>query len=768
MPIKKASRTADPSGFNRRELLTTAAKGAGALWLAFYLPAGGVLGRGEVIAEAAALPGDIQLNAYLRIGADNRITILFGGCELGQGIMSGLCQVLAEELMVDWTQVNVEQADAALSPTTGAGISYPTFLAGTVPVNVLYLTGGSGAMRGGNRFTILRTAGATAREMLISAGATAMGVDRSLCSAVSGRVVVNGTTQSKTYGELAAAAALLPVPAVTLADPAQAKFRLIGSTLARLDVPQKTDGSAVFGIDVRLPGMLYAVVKHSPTIGGTLAKTPGLPSGARYVFPLKAEVSRGAVVQGSLNAVAVVADNTWKAMKAARSLQANWTVPASLALVDSASILSQAQSLMATGPALLGEQIGSPDDLLAGATTSIDSTYFLPYVPHVTMEVLNCTVKYTGTTCEIWAPTQTASGVAATAKALTGLTGSNVVVHTTFLGGGLGRKIEQDYISQAVQTAIALYQKTGSGVVKLMWPREEDFANDQFRPMALVRVRAGINNGAFAMTYRTVTPSIRIQRGGTLTAADSNAVEGAVASLYGFAGRRVEHVVHPAAIPVGYWRSVGNSINTFALESAIDELATALGKDPLTFRQELLTANAANPKAARALAVVNAAAALASWRTSLPAGHAWGMAFVECFGTLVCQIAEISQPVAGSIRVHRVACAVDCGLAVNPGSVEAQIQGAIVHGLSAALWGQMTFVNGQPTVRNFNAYRMLVGREMPHVDVTIVNSGAPIGGIGEPGVPAIAPAVANAYFRLTGIRVRNLPFFPNAGGLGDG
>jgi isoquinoline 1-oxidoreductase beta subunit len=776
MSTHSLQKTNEANGWTRRNFLITTVGGFGGLCLGFSLPKLGILDDAQ-----AATPSPVQINAYIQISSDNHITMLFGGCEFGQGTMTGFCQIVAEELKVKPYQIDASQADGSIDPVTGKGVSYPIVAdpCTLTPVNILYGTGGSGATRG--RYTTLRMAAATAREMLIGAGAAALGYSPSQCSAVDGTVVVNGTSLSKTYGELAGAAAkYCPTTPVSLSADAAA-FQVIGQRIARVDIPQKTDGSAKYGLDIRLPGMLYAVIKHCPTIGGTLTKTPSTPSGAKFVFPIQAGVTRGAVVQGAINAVAVVGDNTWYAWQGARSIRATWNIPASSANIDSQVILAQAQSLMSTGPALIAEQDGNPDNILNSAINKIDSTYYLPYIPHVCMEVLNCTVKYTGAACEIWAPTQSASGVATTAKALTGLNGDKIIVHTTLLGGGLGRKIEQDYISQAVQVAMALYQKTGSGTVKLMWPREEDLTNDNYRPMALVHVQLGSLNGAVAMKYRTVTPSIRQQRQtnpqAPLTAADSNSVDGAAGSIYGFSSRLVEQVVHPAGVPIGFWRSVGFSINSFVLESAIDELATANGNsDPLAFRQELLAAtiaNASDPKkaakAARALAVVNAAASISPWRNSLPAGHAWGIAYAESFGSLVCEIVDISQPVAGALRVNRVACAVDCGIAINPGSVEAQMQGGIVHGLSSALWGQQIFVKGQATIKNFNAFRVLRASEMPQVEVKIVPSDMQfIGGIGETAVPPIGPAVANAYFQLTGQRIKSLPFFPNAGGYGGG
>ena len=761
-PLEKTEET---KGWTRRNFLITTIGGFGGLCLGFHMSKNGLL-------EEAQAATDYQINAYIRINTDNRITILFGGCEFGQGSMTGLAQIVAEELMVTWNQVSVIQSDASVD-ATGKGVSYPIVIDPCTlkPVSIVYLTGGSSATRG--RYSTLRAAGATARAMLINAGAQALGVSPSQCSAVDGSVVANGTSSFKTYGELASIAAnstFCPAT-VTLTDPAN--FRLIGESIARVDIPLKTNGSAVYGLDVRIPGMLYGVVKHCPTMGGTLTSTPSTPSGAKYVFPLKAELNRGAVIRGTTNALAVLATNTWAALQGARSVQAKWTIPSSSLNIDSQVILAQAKTLMDSGTGLLAEKIGAPDSEIAAAINKIDSTYYVPYMPHVCMEVLNCTVNFNGTKCEIWAPTQSAGSVAATAKVLTGLNTSQIIVHTTFLGGGLGRKFEVDFVSQAIQAAMQLYQKTGVGAVKLMWPREEDFANDQYRPMSLTRVQLGINNGAVSLKYRAVSPSIRQQRQADptlpLAAADSLAVEGAAASNYGFLSRQVEHVWHPAGVPVGYWRSVGHSINSFILESAIDELANKAIIDPLEFRRQLLAANPTNPKAARALAVVNAAADLSPWRNSLPSGHAWGIAYAEAYGSLVCEIVDISQPAAGSLRVHRVACAIDCGVAINPRSIEQQMQGGIVHGLNAALWGQQVFVSGKASSKNFSSWRMLRSSEMPQVNVVIVESGQQyVGGVGEPGVPPIAPAVANAYFRLTGTRVYNLPFFPNAGGFGDG
>ena len=726
---------------DRRGFLTFAAKG---LALAFVLPAAGRIGT----AIAAPTPAELA-GAYVRIGTDGSITLAFGGAEMGQGAKSGLAQILAEELMVDWDQITVVQS--------------------LVDPVVSYLTGGSSAVRG--RYARLRDAGAAARELLIAAAMAARGdAERNNYKAGSAKVTHVPSGAEWPYGALSAAAATLPVPAdLRLTDPA--KFRLIGQRVPRVDIPEKTDGSATFGIDVWFPDMVFAAIRHCPTLGGTLAATPAKPSGAIALVPCKASDSRGAVTAGTTNAFAVVASNTWLAMKLAKSVSATWTLPASTAGIDSAQILAQANALARSGPALVAEPapptgqtpasyaaVVEPQVAAALGTPTIDATYTLPYLAHVTMEVLNCTVNVTFSgaapqRCEIWAPTQSSATVANVAKALTGLPPTQIVVHTTLLGGGLGRKFEMDYVSQAIQVALVVKKP-----VKLTWRREEDMANDQYRPCAVVNVKATLDSGKRiqAWSYRNVSQSILGQRGWLPPGAiDSQAVEGSIHLPYALGTKVVEWVPLPVRIPVGFWRSVGSSINAFAVECMLDELAMAAGVDPFAFRYNHLTD-------ARSRAVILAADTLSSWRKSLPAGRAWGMAFAESFGTRVCQVVEISNPTSSSVTVHRVACVIDCGTVINPDSVEAQMQGGILHGLNAALWGQSTFAAGKAAQTNFNRSRVMRIKEMPQVTVQIVKSTEPPAGVGEPGVPPIAPALANAYARLTGLRARTLPLFPNA------
>lgn len=773
----------------RRRFLTHM---VGGLTIGFFLPsAGRLFGASEaeaavVLADDAALDAT-AINAWVRIQPDGKIVLMFGGCEMGQGTMTGLAQILAEELKVSWNQVIVERPSTAENPNTPVTPYTSTYLQKTT---FRYLTGGSSGIS--RRWMPLRMAGAQARELLVAAAmlereASSGSLDTNRANYVASNAKVTHTPSGAqwTYAslvELAASADARPLVPY-LDDPAQllsapASFKVIGQKVQRPDIPLKTCGAAKFGIDVWMPGMVFAVVKHCPTIGGTLASTPARPSGAVAVVPLKAADSRGAVAKDAYNAIAVVADNTWKASRIAKSMSVAWNKPASTARIDTASIASVAQQRLVTpGPVVwqaepvptnVASAIQANDAVVAaamsGAAKTVQATFSLPYVAHATMEVLNCTadVVFNGSTpvsCEVWAPTQSASSVVATAQAVTGLPPEAITVHTTFLGGGLGRKIEQDYVSQAIQTAMAV-----GAPVKLTWMREEDFANDNYRPMAAIACKATLDSGRniSAWSYRIATPSITWQRATATnlnkTKIDNQAIEGATALHFSRGAVSTQWVPlddDVAAIPVGYWRSVGSSLNTFAVESMVDMLAAAAGEDPFAFR----LARTTDP---RALEVLKAADTLSAWRKTLGAGRAWGMAISKAFGTIVCEVVEVSQPAVGSLRVHRVACAVDCGIAVNPDSVEAQMQGGIVHGISATLWGRSTFVAGVAQQKNFNRSRMLRLSEMPVVTVKIVQNGFDPSGTGEPAVPPVAPAIANAWARLTGVRVTTLPFFPSA------
>jgi isoquinoline 1-oxidoreductase beta subunit len=460
-----ASEPVTGNGLSRRQFLVSCSA-AGAFVIGWS-----VAGATRASRAAGLSASETMVNTWIRIGADDRITILIGSSEMGQGVWSGLAQIVAEDLMVDWGKVTAEPAPA------DAAYSNPLYRT--------MLTGGSGSIRG--YYQALRLAGATTREMLIAAAADMWGVSASDCEAMNGTVVNTLDNSVLTYGQLAQRAATMPVPTNPSLVPDNA-LRLIGKPLKRLDLAAKVDGSAVYGIDVRVPNMVYAVIKHCPAHGGTLAKVGALPAGAMAVVPVSvlAGTDRGNEVTGMVNALAVVADNTWKALRASARLRPTWTIPAASQKIDSTVFFSQAQDLIANGAPRVAETIGNVETGLAGAKAVVDATYSLPYLAHAPMEVLNCTVNVTATDCEIWAPTQGQLATVNTAAAITGLAPSRIKVHTTLLGGGLGRKFEQDFISQAVQVA-----KVMKRPVKLMWPREEDFSRDQYRPMALVRVRSG-------------------------------------------------------------------------------------------------------------------------------------------------------------------------------------------------------------------------------------------------------------------------------------
>jgi len=738
---------------DRRKFLGTSA--ASGLTLGFTML--GVSPFDEAHAQAATTS---KVNTWLTVATDNTITLTVGPCEMGQGSMSSLAQILSEDLMVDFGRIAIMQGGPNLTSSA---------------IGTAIVAGGSSVIR--NNYWKFRNAAAIARETLVMA-AMARQQDGSRNSyTVANGVISHSSGKTFTYGEVAADAALLTPPTSAPLVP-DSQFKVIGKSMPRLDIPLKVDGSAKYGIDTRLPGMLFAVIKHCPTFGGTLAVLPGTPPGAVGVFPVAvgAGLGRGADLAGNVNAVAVVAATTWDAMRAARGLSVKWNVPAAAGNWNTAQFVAEAQALAINATPYVAGAANVPGALytveVAGDAKAIinkpllgqkvvDATYVLPYVSHACMEVLNCTVDYVpGVRCTVYAPTQVANAALTRVLALTGLTAGQVTFNTTMLGGGLGRKLEIDFISQAVQVAMALKKP-----VQLVWPREEDFTHDQYRPMGLVKARAAVdaNGNVAAWAYRNVSPSIRAQRGSLLTATgDSQGYEAAQALPYAFGTRLTEWVNHPSPIPVGYWRSVGASINTFAVECMMDELAVACGMDPVQFRRSKLGSDA------RWLAVLDAAASLGNWGTSSGKGTAKGIAIGSAFNSICAAVVEVSGTSATSFTVKKVSVVLDAYLTVNPGNVEAQLTGGVVHGLNAALYGQQTFVNGAAQRRNFNNNRMMRLREMPQVSIGIMpqpattNSAQPIGGVGELGVPTVAPALANAVARLSGQRVRSLPFFPNA------
>ena len=738
-------------GITRRQFLVRAAAGGGFM-LGVSLPG---LGRlGDAVAQSASR----DVTAWIIVGADETITVQVPITEMGQGTMTGLATLAADQLQADWRNVRVQHApvDAAHG---GANANAYRFR----------FTGGSLGMR--LTAQLIQQTAANARQMLVNAAAALWGVSPAVCTIVPGAVTsVKSGSNSLSYGAIATSASDLPLVTNAAILPARNYAGAVSSP-PRTDIPDKLTGAAKFGIDIFEAGMLFAAVKHSPAIGGTVSSVGSKPSGAIAV------VRVGGNGSSTANGVAVVAATTWDAMNAVKRLAVNWTPPIDLASRDTNAITARASALMDSGAALNAQSTGS---VAAGMATPgaaiVTSTYSVPYLAHATLEPMNCTVRYTPASstsaprCEMWAPTQAPDTTLGTVKAMCPA-GTVVSIVNTLLGCGFGRKFEQDFIVEAMQVAMACPGR----LVKLTWPREQDFANDWFRPMALTRINAAVapDGTIAAWSNRIVTPSIAVQRSKTPTMApttiDGEAVHGAISrSGYSDAGlpysvpnSLVEWVWHDSPIPVGYWRSVGMSFNTFAVECAIDELAAAIGMDPIAFRRKNLVEPRLGP-------VLDALATLSNWSTKPPSGRGRGVAITAGFGSFVGQVAEVSVNAAsGAVTVHRVSCVIDCGTAIHRDAIKAQVEGAVAQALAATLWSQQTFVNGVPQVTNFNRYRTVRLRDMPQVDTQIIEGGG-LGGVGEVGVPCLAPAIANACASLLpNARRRSLPFFPGTtmGGL---
>jgi isoquinoline 1-oxidoreductase beta subunit len=710
-----------PIATSRRAFLFAGAAACGGLLV-------GVGAAPTSAAETRAAAALNRLTAWVSVGSDGTVSILCGSQEMGQGIYSGLAQIVAEELRVDWSLVVVGPAPLA------AAYNNPFYKAQT--------TAGSASVRG--YFNALLEAGAIARQMLIEAGATALGVPATACIAANGSVVVQATGKSVSFGSVAEAASKL-TPPKTAELYSKNGFVLVGQSVPRPELPAKVTGAAVYGLDVVVPGMVFGAVRLCPTRGGTVAHMGAAPQGSQLV---NLGTGIAAVVQPGPNCT------TWAAIQASLAANVSWTLPANAAQQTSKTILALAESLLTTGTPIVAETHGNAAAAQASAANVLTLTYILPYLPHTTMEPPNCTASVTADACEIWAPTQDPGGARTAAAAASGLPVAKVTVNCVQMGGGLGRKLEQDFVTYAV-----LASKAVGRPVQLVFPREQDFAQDQYRPMAVCRVTVGLNaaGGLVSWAYRNVSPSILGQRGAIMAGQlDGQATEGSTSLPYKLVNRQIDWVPHPATIPVGFWRSVGNSINIFAVESAIDEAALAVKADPLAFRQTLLAGNT------RALAVLNAAATLGGWGTANPPGTARGLAFHESFGSLVAMVVQVTQTSAG-LQLVNIACAVDCGRVINPDTAAQQVEGGIIQGLSSALWGQMLFRNGVAQTTNFTGTRLMKMADMPIIQVSLLQTpGAAIGGLGEVGVPCVAPAVANAWARLTKRRLRSLPLFPGA------
>jgi isoquinoline 1-oxidoreductase beta subunit len=702
------------ASLTRREFLTVTATSGTGLLIGMYLP---TLRRFEF--GDGELPPTFSPNAWLQIEPSGIVTVTVAKSEMGQGVLTSLPMIVAEELDVDWSSVRYAQATADEKYGSMG-------------------TGGSRSVRGA--WQTLREAGASARVMLIGAAARQWGVDPASCTTETGVVYHRSSGRSITYGKIAGNAVGMTLPEkVPLKDPR--KFRIIGRRTPRLDTPEKVDGSGKFGIDVRPPGMLYATVIHSPKFGG---RAKSFDASKAKAIPGVKDVVR--IDTG----IAVIAESTWGAFQGRDALEVVWDEGENAGATSASIAASLHEASGQTGS--VAEKSGDPARAIASSKVKIEAVFEAPFVAHATMEPMNCTADVRRDSCEIWAPTQSPQAAQQEAATLLGLGLSRVTVHTTLLGGGFGRRLQTDYVREAV-----LCSRAAGAAVKMVWTREEDMQHDFYRPVSLHMLSGGLDGAGkpVALTHKVVAPSIGDQRrpGSLKDGLDRGAVEGAVKSIYDIPNFLVEYVLARTPVPIGAWRSVFPSQNVFALECFIDELAVAAGKDPCEFRL-FLTAN--NP---RAHGVLTLAAEKAGWGKTLPPGVFRGIACAPpaFFGSYVAQVAEISLTAERNVRVRRVVCAVDCGTAINPESIEAQMEGAIVYGLSAALKGEITIDRGRVVQSNFDDYPLLTIDEMPAIDVHIVQSTEPPDGIGEPGLPPIAPAVANAVFAATGMRVRSLP-----------
>ena len=686
---------------NRRDFIKVTATASAAFVLGFYLP------TEEQRMVKIGVFESFEPNAFLTIDATGKVVVTVAKSEMGQGVRTSLPMIVAEELEADWSKVAVEQAPAHPNKYGSQG------------------TGGSASVR--RSYDMLRKTGATAREMLITAAAQQWGVDVSSCYAELGTVVHKPSGKKLSYGALVDPAAKLPVPAnPTLKDPKD--FRIVGKPTNQIDTPNRVDGTAQFGIDVRVPGMVYASLEHSPVFGGKVSSFDA--SNARKIAGVTDVVQ---IDEG----IAVLATNTWSAFKGREALSVKW---------DEGKHSGQSQENIwktfedaAKSSGSSEHSAGDAAGALGSAAQKIEATYHIPFVAHATMEPMNCTAHVRGNTCEIWAPTQVPQSAQNEAARVLGIPADSVKVNVTLLGGGFGRRLYNDFVAQAVKIS-----KAANAPVKLVWKREDDMQHDLYRPAAYSVMAGGLDTQGtpVAWTHRTVGASSK------------GLVTGGIIPPYSIPNISIDSHILDTGVPIGAWRSVGPSVTAFFIESFVDELAIAAKKDPFEYRRSLL-GNKPRLKGALELA-----AQKAGWGKPLPAGRARGIACCESFGSSIAEVAEVSVGNDGVLKVHRVVVGIDCGPVVNPKTIEAQIEGAIAYGLSAAIKDEITIERGRVKQANFDDYRIVRIDDMPNVEVHIVPSTESMGGIGEPGLPPIAPAVCNAIFELTGKRVRRLPIRP--------
>ena len=714
----------------RRDFIRVGVTAGVGLTLAFYLPG---CGPADKAAKGAAAAGPaFEPNAFLRIGQDGSVTVISKHLEMGQGSYTGLATIVAEELDADWSRVRVEGAPADAK-------RYNNLQWGQAQG-----TGGSSAIA--NSWEQLRKAGATARAMLVAAAAADWSVPAGEITVENGRVRHAGSRREAGFGDLAAKAAALTPPAdVTLKDPGT--FRYIGRAepLPRTDAVEKSRGTATFTQDVQLDGMLTAVVAHPPLFGATV----------KSFDAAKAKAVPGVVDVVQIPAgVAVLGKSFWSAKKGRDALQVDWDTSKAVTL-GSAELREQYLAL-AGKPGKTAHREGNAEAALGRAARVVDATYEFPFLSHAAMEPLNCVVRIDGEGCEIWNGEQMQTADQAAVAKLLGLAPEKVTLHMLYAGGSFGRRAnpQADYVLEAASIVKAI---GGRAPVKMVWTREDDMRAGWYRPAYVHRVRAGLDRSGkpVAWSQRIVGQSILIgspfEAFAVKDGIDFSSVEGVSDLPYTVGALNVELHTTTPGVPVQWWRSVGHTHTGYATEVFMDELAAAAKQDPVAFRRALLG------KSPRHLGVLELAAEKSGWGTPLPGGRARGIAVHKSFDTYVAEVAEVSLADDGSVKVHRVVCAVDCGVAVNPDVIRAQMEGGIAFGLGAALYGEVTLDKGVVQQSNFHQYRQLRLPEMPVVEVHIIPSAEPPTGVGEPGVPPIAPAVANAVFALTGQPVRKLP-----------
>jgi isoquinoline 1-oxidoreductase beta subunit len=724
---------------NRREFLKTGAAGGAALVIGFHLPCSAF-----AAAEDQEKKPVNPFNAWVRVTPDNQVTLILGKSEMGQGIMTALPMILAEELYLDWKQVKVEQAP-------------------TDPKIYDHGTGGSGSVAGS--WTPLRQAGAAAREMLISAAAQRWNVNRDTCHAQNGGVLHGARKQFLTYGELASDAAKLPLPDFnTVPLKNSDDFTIVGHDHNRFEARAKSTGTAKFGIDSRPPGLVYAVIARCPVFGGKPAKFDATKAkavaGVRDVFSID-PVGQGAFTAGG---VVVVADNSWAAIQGRKALDITWDEGPNAN--ESSESLHQQFVDNASKPGKPTVSQGDVDAALAAASKKVDVVYELPFAAHACMEPMNCTVQIGPDRAEAWIPTQAPQWAQDIIAGVTKLPHESVNVHTTLMGGAFGRRYQADFVMEAVQVA----KVVGNKPVMVLWTREDDMQHDFYRPASYHHMQGAVDadkNVAAWKHFQTSTSIAAVWSKDGQEKPDQSEFATAAFIPYQAKNYRVEYTLAKSGVPRAWWRSVEHSSSGFVVECFIDELAHAAGADPLEFRLRMIgdarkIPDATNPKegkpldTARLKGVLQLAADKAGWTKPLPAGISRGIAGYYSFESYTAGVAEVSVK-NGDLKIHRIVYAVDCGRPVNPNGIAAQVEGAAIYGLSAALHDAITIDRGRVVQSNFNDYQMPRINQTPKIEVHIVQSKEEPTGIGEPGLPVIAPAVCNAIFAATGKRVRRLP-----------